>query len=325
MQTPPGLLHALELTPTGESKPLADGDLSAALKDEKLVWLHFDGSNREGAQYLEQIFPSLDAITLSALFAGETRPRFLEHDKGTLLILRGVNLNENEEPEDMISIRVWLENNNIITARRRRLRAVQDIVERTATGKGPRSTGEFITMLTSRLFDRMEPTFLEMENRLDLIEERVIESPDSEDRLAISELRKEAILFRRYMSPQRDVISYLRLADRPWLDVTNKRKLQENLDRVTRYIEDLDTIRERAQIVKDELANALSDKMNKNLYMLSVIAAIFLPLGFLTGLLGINVGGIPGTDNQAAFYIFCGILTVVVAIQLFIFRKMKWF
>ena len=325
MQNETGILHALELTSTGEAAPLDMEDLPNLVQDERLTWLHLDGSKPASRALVEKSFTHLDPITLSALFADETRPRFLEHENGTLLILRGVNLNENQEPEDMISIRVWMEKSNIITVRRRRLRAVQDIVERTTAGKGPRTTGEFVTMLTSRLFDRMEPTFLEMENRLDVIEERVIESPESKDRLAISELRKEAILFPRYMSPQRDLIASLRSAERSWLGKTDKRKLQENLDRVIRYIEDLDTIRERAQIVRDELANALSDKMNKNLYLLSVIAAIFLPLGFLTGLLGINVGGIPGTDNSMAFYSFCGILVVVVGLQLVLFKKMKWF
>ena len=109
-----------------------------------------------------------------------------------------------------------------------------------------------------------------------------------------------------------------------WLEQTHKRRLQESLDRLIRYIEDLDTIRERAQVVKDELASALADKMNKNLYMLSIVAAIFLPLGFLTGLLGINVGGIPGAENGDAFLIFVGMLIAVVALQMVIFKKLKW-
>ena len=101
--------------------------------------------------------------------------------------------------------------------------------------------------------------------------------------------------------------------------------MQESLDRVTRYVEDLDSIRERAQIVKDELSNALSDRLNKNLYILSVISAIFLPLGFFTGLMGINIGGMPGVDNSNAFWIFSGILVVMVAIQISIFKLLKWF
>ena len=132
-------------------------------------------------------------------------------------------------------------------------------------------------------------------------------------------------MYRRYIAPQRDVLAHLRISEQSWMDIVNKRKIQETMDHVIRYIEDLDTIRERAQIVKDELANVLSDRMNKNLYMLSVIAAIFLPLGFLTGLLGINLGGIPGAESQYAFFVFCGILTTVVAIQLLIFKKLKWF
>ena len=92
-----------------------------------------------------------------------------------------------------------------------------------------------------------------------------------------------------------------------------------------RYIEDIDSIRERAQITKDELTNALSDKMNKNLYMLSVVAAIFLPLGFLTGLLGINVGGIPGAETANAFFIFCVILVAVICSQIALFKYLKWF
>ena len=101
--------------------------------------------------------------------------------------------------------------------------------------------------------------------------------------------------------------------------------VQESLDRVTRYVEDLDSIRERAQIVKDELSNALSDRLNKNLYILSVISAIFLPLGFFTGLMGINIGGMPGVNNADAFWIFSGILVVMVAIQISIFKLLKWF
>ena len=80
----------------------------------------------------------------------------------------------------------------------------------------------------------------------------------------------------------------------------------------------LDSLREIAQIVKDELSNLLSDRINKNMYILSVITAIFLPLGFLTGLLGVNVGGIPVSDNPHGFDIVSGSLMLVVIIQIFL-------
>ena len=64
--------------------------------------------------------------------------------------------------------------------------------------------------------------------------------------------------------------------------------------------------------------------MNKAMYVLSIVAAIFLPLGLLTGLLGINVGGIPGTENEWAFTL-ASLVLMAIAIGLVVwFRKIKW-
>lgn len=78
-------------------------------------------------------------------------------------------------------------------------------------------------------------------------------------------------------------------------------KILEGHGRVTRYLDDLYVIREPAQIVKDELGSSLCDQLNRNLYVLSVVAAIFLPLTLLTGLSGINVAGIPEVDHEVFF------------------------
>jgi zinc transporter len=319
------VISAYSFDGKGGAEQIPHEKLSEAVKDKKLSWVHLDGNNPASRDWLSKEISYLDQIIVDALLAEETRPRILEFDEGYLLILRGVNLNENAQPEDMVSIRLWIDQYRIISIRLRQLKAVSDIREKIHAGVGPKDAGDFLCALTSRLFERMEPVFSELDDKLDEIEEKIIESPDKSERHEINHLRKQAILFRRYISPQKDVLSYLRTSDKEWLEQDHKRVLQETLDRVIRYVEDLDALRERGQIVKDELANALADKMNQNMYVLSVIAAIFLPLGFLTGLLGINVGGIPGADNSQSFGIFCIILVALVGLQIAWFKKMKWF
>lgn len=318
------ILHALQINGDGSGKPLEGKRINDVIHDNQLAWIHMDSERPETRQWLEKELTYLDPIIINALLVNENRPRILEFDKGVLLILRGMNLNENAQPEDMVSIRLWIDEHRIISVRRRKLRAVQDIREKLINGNGPKNSGEFLTMLTSRLFERMEPVLTELDQSLDDLEEKIMEEPDKNERSEITNIRRQTIIFRRYIVPQRDVMMHLRTTDKDWISVLDGRHLQESYDRLIRYIEDLDTMRERAQIIKDELTNALSDTMNKNLYMLSLVAAIFLPLGFLTGLLGINVGGIPGADNPHSFFIFCGILTVTVAIQLWIFKKLNW-
>ncbi len=322
------IIYAYTINGDGTGTVLEGDDVSKMVKSKSLAWVHLDSKNPATRSWLEAEVGYLDHIILDALLASETRPRILEFDggnnQGAMMILRGVNLNENADPEDMISIRVWADESRIITMRREKLKAAQDIRESLEDGRGPKNTGDFVTSLAARLFERMEPIFSELDDRLDIVEEGILEHADAAERAQITEIRKEAILYRRYIAPQKDVMAHLRVSDLPWLDTMHKRRIQESLDRVIRYVEDLDAIRERAQIIKDELSNALADKMNKNMYVLSIVAAIFLPLGFLTGLMGINVGGMPGVDNDMAFWIVCALCVAFGVGLVAVFRWMKW-
>ncbi len=309
----------------GGGQKLAGNDISRLVKDEQLAWVHLDANHPDTREWLQTEISYLDPFVTEALLAEETRPRMAQIGEGVLLILRGVNLNENADPEDMVSIRLYADKHRIVSVRKRRLKAIWDISERLDEGRGPMNAGDFIGQLSMRLFERMQPVLTDLDEVTDTIEERILEQVDTDLRSQIIDVRRKAIIFRRYMAPQRDAISQTLTSDLPWLDPGHKRHLQEALNHVIRYLEDLDSIRERAQVVKDELANILANKLNHNMYVLSVIAAIFLPLGFLTGLLGINVGGIPGAEHAASFWIFCTILLALVAGQVLLFKKLKWF
>ena len=316
---------AYEFDGTGSAKALEQNDILTSFNSNKPVWVHLDANHPDTRKMLEKEFPEMQPLVLQALLEDETRPRITEIDDGILIILRGANLNDNSQPEDMVSIRIWVDKRGIISLRKRKLRAIVDIEDSIKAGLGPKSTSEFICLLIDRLFKRMEPVLASLDERTDNIEENIIENPKTQHREEIIDIRRKAIIFRRYMSPQRDAITNLRIANLSWMDELAIKRLSESINHVTRFIEDLDVIRERAQIVKDELSNILADRLNRNMYLLSVIAAIFLPLGFLTGLLGVNIGGIPGVNNSYAFGFFCGILFVIVLIQIYIFKKNKWF
>lgn len=319
------LLHALAFNGEGGASPIEDENLVKMLSSDTLTWVHLDASESNASSWFTNHATELDGLIVEALLAEETRPRLLEHEDGVLLILRGVNLNLNAAPEDMVSIRLWIDANRIISVRLRKLKAVSDIVENLKIGKGPTNSGDFIAELSRRLFDRMEPVFSSLDEELDDLEENVMESPDTCLRSGITQIRKQSIIFHRYISPQKEVISSLLLSKQPWLSQLQRRDLQETLDKIIRYLEDIEMVRERAHIIKDELTNALSEKINRNLYFFSVIAAIFLPLGFLTGLLGVNLGGLPGADNPAGFIIFSSILMGIVTLQIALFKWLKWF
>lgn len=319
------ILHACSLAGDGTGQTLTGGAVSETIKSDTLAWVHLDAADPKTADWLAAELEYLDPFVVEALTAEETRPRMVSVGTGAILILRGVNLNSGADAEDMISIRLFIDEARIISLQRRDLRAVGDIQSRLMAGTGPKSSGEFLTQIVARLTDRVESKLTDLDDLIDDTEEKLIENPHKGLRADITNLRKKAILFRRYLAPQREAVSQLIMAELPWLSDSQRRYLRESLNNIIRYIEELDSMRERAQIVKEELVNIAADRMNKNTYVLSVIAAIFLPLGFLTGLFGINIGGMPGVDSPAAFAAFNVFLLIIVIGQIALFRKMKWF
>ena len=319
------VLFAVSVKGDGSGAYLTGTEIGRLLKDDQLAWAHLDANNPATKAWLEKEITYLDELVINALLAEETRPRILRLGDGILLILRGVNLNENASPEDMVSIRLWVDPHRIVSLQKRRLRAVGDIAERLAKGAGPDNSCSFVAMLINSLFARMAPVVTSLGEEMDDIEESVIDGSSDLLREQIVSIRKKAIIFRRYMAPQQDLIKALVDGEIDWIDAVTIRSLVEAQDEITRFIEELDSIRERAQIVNDEIGNMSTERLNRNMYALSVGAAIFLPLGFLTGLLGINIAGIPGAENPWAFLIFCGLLIGLVATQIIIFKKKGWF
>jgi zinc transporter len=170
----------------------------------------------------------------------------------------------------------------------------------------------------------MGPVIDGLDEQVDGLEEEVLTAQSYELRTKLSSLRRQAIALRRYIAPQREAMARLQTEQVSWLTELDRGRLREVADRITRYVEDLDSARERATVTQEELAGRLAEQTNKTMYVLSLVAAVFLPLGLLTGLLGINVGGIPGVESPWAFTIVCLVLVGIAVVQIVVFRKMKW-
>ena len=287
------------------------------------LWVHLNYSNREDILWLSES-SGLDSLIVEALLAEETRPRTTTLGGGLLITLRGVNLNPHSEPEDMISIRVWVDDSRIITCRKRHLISVDDLVHQFNSQQGPCNCAGFLVELVDRIIWRMNDTVEQFEDKVAEFEEQVLTVANGSLRTELTSLRRQAITIRRYLAPQREALTRLTNERVTWLDDESRRRLSEVSDRLVRYIEDIDSVRERAALIQEEVQSQMAEQMNSRMYVLSVVAAIFLPLGFLTGLVGVNLGGVPGTENAQGFIVFTGVLVAVVIIQIVVFRWKKW-
>ncbi|MGB5484630.1 CorA family divalent cation transporter, partial [Parasphingorhabdus sp.] len=183
---------------------------------------------------------------------------------------------------------------------------------------------DLFVALSERLSLKINDVIIGLEDRLDALEAQVDTEQPTKLRSQIARSRQDTVALRRYLSPQREALANLQYDAPDWLDPSQRMSLRETADRTLRYLEDLDAARDRAIVVLDELANKMAESMNRTMYALSIVAAIFLPLSFLTGLLGINVGGMPGVDSGLAFWITCAIMTILMVAEIYVLKRLKW-
>ncbi len=126
------------------------------------------------------------------------------------------------------------------------------------------------------------------------------------------------------MGPQHEALERISRDAPGWFEDHDRREIAETIERLRRYLDDIDICKESAVVLQDEIRARAVASSEKATYLLTIVAAIFLPLSFLTGLLGINVGGMPGVDDGNAFWIVVGLCSAILAVQLFLFWRWKW-
>lgn len=318
------LVHHLELDGQGGAQSLPVTGLPKTLPSTGCRWVHLDCSDSEGRDWLSHLEGIPDTV-IEALFAEETRPRTVKMGVGLLLTLRGVNLNPESNPSDMVSLRMWVTPHFIVSSRRRKLLSVQDVVQDLANNEGPVNSADIVATLTETLTGRMATVITSLEDGLADLEESIGEGIESDQRDSLVQRRLEIIRLRRFLVPQKDAIIKLAQESLTWMTTHQTAQVQEAANDITRYVEGLESLRERCLLMQEEFANIQAEKMNARMYVLSILSGIFMPLGFLTGLFGINIGGMPGTESGDAFWLFCIALVVLGGGQFVLMRKSRWF
>lgn len=322
-----GLICAYILDREGGGEAVGWEQISLWGPKHGTLWIHLNRMGEDARRWLAES-SGLDSNVVRILLDDGTRPRTVKMGEGLLMNLRGVNLNPRQDPGNMVALRIWVEADRIITVRRRHLMAIDDVRSAFEERTGPRDSGDLLVMIASRLVDRMGPTLASLRDDVERLEritpvaKRASLRGEGEQ---MARHQQAAIKLRRYLAPQYEALALLQTEQADWITNVQRTRIGEVKKRVARYLEDLEAERERAGVVHDQILKRLAEQTNSNMYVLSLVAAIFLPLNLLTGLFGLSVGGVPGVGEPWGFGMVVGGVLAVLAIQTLIFFRLRWF
>lgn len=285
-------------------------------------WLHFDYKHPDTKLWLLEE-SGLPKEICYAFLDTHSSNRLIVKDNGFFFIFRSLNLNEGEEKEDMVSIHMWIENQRIITMRSQKVKGIDELKNKITGSKKTFNTKKLFLNILEHLTNTTGNYVFELYDTIDEIDEILIENFSKNLRYRISNLRKKIIELRRFLLPQKTLLETFYKED--LFGNGEHYHLKNILEQNTKIVEDLNALRDRANVCQEEFNGKISDEMTKTIYRLTILSTIFLPLNFIGSLLGINVAGIPFADNPNAFFIVCSIVLIIAVLEFLWFRKKRYF
>ena len=293
----------------------------------EVLWLHLDRTEPGRSHWLQSQF-AMPRTTAEMLTSDDTRPRAFRDGDQLVATLRSINFNPGADPEDMVSMQLWSDGKRVVTLRRHPQQTPNDVLAEIDAGKGPVDAGALITSLAQHMVNRISRVIVDMNDAIDRLEEREFDRSDNEEMLAeIVAIRRSALSLQRHMGPEHVALESISRDAPDWFEKHDRQEIAETIALLRRFIDDIDISKESAVVLMDELrsrALARSEKTNRRL---TLVATVFLPLSFLVGLFGINVGGMPWADisgHPSGFWFVTALCAAFTIVTVYLFRRWKW-
>ncbi|TPG41303.1 zinc transporter ZntB [Sphingomonas koreensis] len=293
--------------------------------DGGLVWIHLATNNAEAQQWLADK-AGLDDYIIDSLTATETRPRCDAVGDGAFLNMRGrIAENGDEDDADALgSVRIWATAGRVISVTRKKLTALEQVIAAVESAEAD-DPGDLITEFATAITEELDPEVADLGDELDDCEADLDADRVFQLRRAVTHVRVVAIQYRRFLTPQRAALEKLAALPCDWLEDDDRLHLAAAADRAARMAEELESIRERAALMHEALTDLRAEQIDSRALLISIVAMIFLPLTFLTGLLGMNVKGIPYAQEPWAFDGVMGVCAAIAAGITIYFLRRHWF
>jgi zinc transporter len=295
---------------------------AAAYSGPGFVWVHVESENE--AERSALLSPDIPDVAAHALTATETRPRCDRIEDGAILNLRGPATPEVQESDRLVSIRMWVRRSKVSSVTRFPLAATATVVAQMKAGQ-ILDPGDLVAAYARTISKQLDPQVAALGDLLDDCETGMEPRQVWRLRSTIAGARSEAIAYRRFVAPDRDALLTLAQQDFDWLAEEDRLHIREAADRFARMAEELEAVRERAALLHEQLTDLRSEDLDQRSLLISIIAFIFLPLTFITGLLGMNVEGIPYAHHPSSFWVVTGFCLLVAAVVLAWFARRHWF
>ncbi|WP_044560640.1 transporter [Azospirillum sp. B4] len=300
------------------------GIADAMAQPDGLVWLHFNLVDVRARQWIEAM-PTLPRGARQALLGQDSHFRLEPAGEGLTGVLADLHHRFDDPAGGLGQLRIYMEARLVITARRQPLMAVDQLRRSISQGLAPTGAVDLVAHLMFHLTDTVAAEVSELADDVDDVEDSLLADRLEDEGEKLGRIRRTSARLRRHLGPQRTALNVALSRMPGWCGTEDRSRLRQAIDRLEGVSQDLDLVQERARLLQDELSNRFSEATNRNLYVLSIVTTILLPVNLITGIFGMNVGGLPWSGHDAGFLWVCGVMLVTILVSLVVLHWRRLF
>jgi zinc transporter len=285
--------------------------------DSSPVWLHFNLNDSRVLNWIETC-DRLPSAARHLFLASEPRIYTESTGNGLMGVLGDLHYESNTDPDGLGVLRLYVDQRCIISGRRRPLKAIDRLRRELIDGLHMDTPIHLLAHFLQHLTEMFGSIVADYSDRVDDIEDRILKAYFQSERAALGQIRRLLTRLHRQVRANRHALFHLMAQLPHWCHDTDELLLRRNIERLDAVVQDLELVQERARLLQEEIAGRLEEAVNHNLYVLSIVTTIFLPITLISGIFGMNIGGLPWTEDPSGYgkvmLTMIGILAVTIAV-----------
>jgi zinc transporter len=299
-----GLICGYRFGADGSATPVASTNEALLLLNDQVpgfVWLHMNLSHGASLRWLRS-HAGLSDNFFEALLEGSRSARIERDEDALFAVLNDVAFDFSFDAQEVETLWVSVQERLVISARRRPLRAVDRL--RTAVRKGARmpSSVDLLDHLLQDQADELQRILRRASERMDDIEDAVLAGRHQTHGAELAGYRRLMVRLQRLLTPEPSALA--RVLSRPpaWTSTGDLQQLTRANEEFALVLRDIAALQDRIKLMQDESATKVAEENNRSLFMLTMVTVLALPINLISGLFGMNVGGIPLADDPSGFW-----------------------
>jgi zinc transporter len=287
------------------------------------VWLHFNLTHAPAEKWLRNHL-QLSDVFYESLVDGSRSTRVELNDDVLVAVINDVSYDFAFEPSDISTLWLSVGHHLVVSARLQPLRSIDKLREAVKKGVKLRSSVDLLVHLMHDQEDVLVRIVRDTTTRVDDMEDRLLAGRLATKRATLGSLRRLLVRLQRLLAPE--PAAMFRLLKRPpsWMLEDDVDAVRQSTEEFNVALRDMAALQERIKLLQEEIAGRVAEANNRTLFVLTIVTVLALPINIITGLFGMNVGGIPFNDNPIGFWsVVCIIATITAIAGWIAFRENK--